>query len=471
MTPAQTMLEKIARQACQFICCDAALLVIDCPAPELRHPLLALFPATTPPAARMFGASRLASLLRSGEARAAYDIACQRGEIQYCELTVEGERECTQSLAVAPLAGPAGILGYVLLANASGFTRGDDALLLSFVKENLYNVESAVRTLLLASLLRAERLLVKNAGTDGGQHQLPEMLNSISMVSHELRSPLAAIKGYAGLLQAYSGAGPQQDSLPEEDAPFSLTPAQQQRYLDMILEESQRLEELIADLLDASRMQSGKLTLSFGAVDVGEACERAARRARRRIEQVRHARPRLECQVTPHLPPMYADAKRLQHILDNLLDNAIKYSPQGGTIELLAGIFPQQYESAQRSSHDRNKMNAQTITIVVRDQGIGIPADQRARLFQPFSRIDNPQVPRIQGVGLGLYITRQLIEAMHGTIDISGQVDRGTVVTLCFPAAEQSYLNDIASTYVLPSVMSHSLTLSHEINSRMRFYC
>ncbi len=461
MVSPQTMLENMARQACQLICCDASLLVIDCPVPELRHPLLALFPATTPLSARVYGASRLLSLLRNREIRAVCDIACQRGEIQYCSLLVEGEPVNANTIAVAPLCSPAGVLGYILLANAAGFTQGEDALLREFGEDSLQAVESATRILLLANLFQAgtRTRTLKTPDIERDGHQLPEVLNSISMVSHELRSPLAAIKGYAGLLQIYSGAGVEQQGVPEKGTPV-LTPALQQRYLNMILEESQRLEELIADLLDVSRAQFGKLALRFSAVDVSAACESAVRRARQRIEQLLHARPRLECRIEPQLPPIHADARRIQDILDNLLDNAIKYSPQGGAIELLALAVVSEsnpYEHLHFSQRPRNPQKSPSIVkIIVRDQGIGIPPDQRARLFQPFSRVDHPQMRRVQGVGLGLYITRQLVEAMQGTIDISSKVENGTAVTLCFPV-EQSQLNDSATPYVLPTEMSHSL--------------
>ncbi len=448
MIPAQYNLKRVTRQICRLICCDAALLVVDCPVPELRHPLLTLFPSTTPVGARSYGAGYLVPLLRLEQVRAACDIACQRGEVQKLSTAIAGERELLQHIVIAPISSPAGILGYLLLANSLVLTRGEDSLLSDYLQYSQPAIEVAVRALLLSCLVRGLRCIRDASTVDIERNQLPEALNSISIVSHELRTPLAAIKGYAGLLQAYSVADAQQ----EASSGTALTPAHQQHYLDMIMEETRHLEELIADLLDASRMQSGKLSLHLTDVDMGEACQRAARRALQHIEQQRQVQPHLECIVAPHLPPISADANRMQHILNNLLDNAVKYSPRGGNIELKADSITLSAEAGQ-------SLEQQVVRIMVRDQGIGIPPGQRAHLFQPFSRIDHPQVAQaqsVQGIGLGLYITRQLVEAMHGTINIKSQVGQGTEVTVCFPA-ERKQLVDNASLSVLQSGIAPQL--------------
>ena len=446
--PVQNTLERMARQVCRLICCDAALLVIDCSVPELRHPLLTLFPSTTPSTARSYGAGHLASLMHLEQVRAAGDIACQRGEIQYLSPSSSCEWELMKHIAIAPLSSTAGILGYLLLANSFAFSQGEESLLHDYCQYIQPGIEAAVRTLLLSCLVRDQRYMHGPSTVDIKRHQLPEALNSISIVSHELRTPLAAIKGYAGLLQAYSVTDAQQ----ETPAATALTSAHQQHYLDMIMEETRHLEEMIADLLDASRMQSGKLSLRLTDVDVGEACQSAVERARRRIEQQRQARAHLECVVTPRLPPISADANSIQHVLNNLLDNAVKYSPHGGKIELKA-------DSIILATKTEQGLEQHVIRIIVRDQGIGIPPGQRARLFQPFSRIDHPQVTQaqsVQGIGLGLYITQQLVEAMGGTINIDSQVGQGTEVTVFFPV-EPRQLDDNASLSVLQSGIAPQL--------------
>lgn len=455
MISAQNALVRMVRHVCRLICCDAALLVIDCPVPELRHPLLTLFPSTTPSTARSYGAGHLASLMRLEQVRAACDIACQRGEVQYLSPSSAGEWKLLKHIAIVPLSSAAGMLGYLLLANSYDFSRGEDSLLHDYCQYIQPDIEAAVRALLLSCLVRDLRCRRNSSTADIERHQLPEALNSISIVSHELRTPLAAIKGYAGLLQAYSVT----DSQQEASAATALTPAHQQHYLDMIMEETRHLEEMIADLLDVSRMQSGKFSLRLIDVDVGESCQQAARRAWQHIEQQRQVRPQLECVVTPHLPPILADANSIQHILHNLLDNAVKYSPRGGKIELKA-------DSITLSPKTEQGLEQRVVRIIVRDQGIGVPPGQRARLFQPFSRIDHPPVTQaqgVQGIGLGLYITRQLVEAMRGTINIDSQVGHGTEVTVYFPV-EPKQLVDNASLSVLQSGIAPQLarTSQHE---------
>jgi len=449
MISAQDTLERMTWRVCRLICCDAALLVIDCPVPALRHPLLTLFPSTTLFTDRSYGSGHLASLMSLEPVRAASDIACQRGEVQYLSPSSFREWELVKHIAIVPLSSAAGTLGYLLLANSLEFSQGEDSLLHDYCQHIQPEIEAAVRALLLACLVRELRCIRSPSTVDMGWHQLPEALNSISIVSHELRTPLAAIKGYAGLLQAYSITDAEQEA---SDA-TTLTSAHQQHYLDMIMEETRHLEELIADLLDASRMQSGKLSLRLADVDIGEACQSAARRARQYIEQRHQVRPHLvECVVTPHLPPISADANSIQHILKNLLDNAVKYSPRGGKVELKA-------DSITLSPKAEQGLEQQVVRIVVRDQGIGIPPEQRARLFQPFSRIDHLQVTQaqsVEGIGLGLYITQQLVEAMHGTINIDSQVGHGTEVTVCFPV-ESKQLVDNASLSVLQSGIAPQL--------------
>src|SRR5205807_1170901 len=145
------------------------------------------------------------------------------------------------------------------------------------------------------------------------------------------------------------------------------------------------------DLLDVSRIQTGKLTLHFTQVQVGPLCQQAIRLAQQRIDQQQLEYHSLHCELSPELPPILADPHRLQQILNNLLDNAIKYSPGGGLIEI--------------NAYSVTSTTPSMIQIVVRDQGIGIAAQHHARLFLPFSRLDDAVTGQVQGAGLGLYIT------------------------------------------------------------------
>jgi signal transduction histidine kinase len=196
------------------------------------------------------------------------------------------------------------------------------------------------------------------------------------------------------------------------------------------MDQAGHLELLMGDLLDVSRIQSGKLALRYTDVDIASLCQQVMRLARQRIDQPDRDRYILRCDVSPNLPPLQTDATRLQQILHNLLDNAIKYSPDGGLIELRARIEHQQHNDYPFRPKNATRAIAK---ITIRDQGIGINAQQHARLFQPFSRLDHPITSQVQGAGLGLYITHRLVEAMQGTIELTSQENEGTCITLCFP--------------------------------------
>ncbi len=245
----------------------------------------------------------------------------------------------------------------------------------------------------------------------------------VSVVGHELRAPLSIIKGYAALLQAYGGAS--------EGSDPALTPERQRHYLTVVMEQTDLLELLVNDLLDMARLQRGKLALRPRVVDVGALCRRVVQLGQLRADQREPGKYRLECRLSAQLPPILVDAERLQQVLINIVENAVKYSPQGGRIILEAGLQEVQERSARVPGNQRG---AARIHIVVRDQGIGIPTRYATRLFQPFERLGQSATSRIPGTGLGLYITHQLIEAMDGTIDVHSCEGHGTDVTITLPA-------------------------------------
>ncbi len=266
----------------------------------------------------------------------------------------------------------------------------------------------------------------------------------ISMVSHELRTPLTAIKGYAGLLQAYSVAG--EDHGPKNKV--AMTQALQQQYLDIIMEQANHLEVLASDLLDISRIHADRLVLRFVHVDIEVLCQQVATLMQHRVDQEQPGRYYIRSMLEPGLPPAWADADRVQQVLTNLLENAIKYSPDGGLIEIQVyvrhsvqsqdGSSPPLEETLQHEeTEDRPEATlpreSQMMYVIVRDQGIGISADQQSRLFQPFSRVEHPATSHIPGVGLGLYITRKLVAAMGGNVILQSDEEEGTRVTFTLP--------------------------------------
>lgn len=436
---AQIYFHDVAYRVRDLLDCRAAFLALDCPEGELSHPLLEWLSVVG--AARYFGASVLQPLLQDERVRALRDVACQSGQmcsINECSIPVAGGWP-VRNIAIAPVERPAGLLGYFVLVDAfaGAFTEGDVRLLDDYLTTILIEFEGEVRALCrVAGISGASGFLeerVSLAEMDGNSaHRVINGLKNdlISMVSHELRAPLTAIKGYTGLLQAYSV----DDRQHENEREATITPARQQQYLDIIMEQTRHLEVLMGDLLDVSRIQAGKLALRVTEVDVASICQQVTRLAQQRLDQQHLEHYTLCCEVSPDLPPIQADAHRLQQILHNLLDNAIKYSPDGGLIELQAAL---ERPSTHLSLLAEQNEPAPVAQIIIRDQGIGITTQQRERLFHPFSRLDHPVTSQVQGAGLGLYITQKLVEAMHGTIELTSQENKGTSVIIRFPLRQR----------------------------------
>ncbi len=431
---ARTYFHTVAHHVRELLDCGAVLLALHCPETAPGHPLLQLLPDND--TARLYGATELLSLFQDERTCALRDIACQRGQMRFInQRCMVANGLLAQNVAIAPLVYPVGVAGYLVLidAFAGSFTPGDVRLLDGYLPAILPEFESNLRALCgtghssaSIEVVNEQRVFTQTSGKDTNG-VVDSMKNDfISMVSHELRAPLTAIKGYAGLLQAYSLEDRQQVN----ESGTTITPARQQRYLDIIMDQAGHLELLMGDLLDVSRIQAGKLVLRYTEVDVASLCQQVMRLVQQRIDQSDRDRYILRCEASPELPPLQADANRLHQILHNLLDNAIKYSPGGGVIELHASM---EYEPLTISSFRQQHATRPVAQITIRDQGIGINAQQRARLFQPFSRLDHPVTSQVQGAGLGLYITRKLVEAMQGVIELTSQENKGTSVTLRFP--------------------------------------
>lgn len=221
----------------------------------------------------------------------------------------------------------------------------------------------------------------------------------VSTVSHELRTPLTSIKGFADTILR---AGDRLDS------------SQQRRYVGIIKDQADRLTRLVEDLLAVSRLESKKLQLTIRAIDLGEAVQRVCRNLADKARE-----HQVLTRIPPGLPPVWADADRLEQILTNLIDNAIKYSPPRTTVTISAREIGQTPEIVEFS---------------VSDQGVGIPAEHLPHIFSKFSRLDNPLVRQTEGTGLGLYITKSLVLALGGQIKVDSGVS-GTTFTVQLPAA------------------------------------
>ena len=240
----------------------------------------------------------------------------------------------------------------------------------------------------------------------------------LAHVSHELRTPLTSIVGFAdNMIEGLVG---------------SLN-IKQEQYLTRIKANSTRLARMITDLLDLSRVEAGKMVLSFDYVVLSDVASEV-------IEQLRPLAVAKQAQITLHSDDptqrVWADYDRLSQILTNLIDNAIKYSPEGANITV--GL----------STSDRNMAR-----LVVRDTGQGIPAEALPKLFDPFFRVQQHERSHAKGLGLGLAIVKELIDLHGGTISVESRVQEGTEFTFTLPLHPQHN----ATTSVRPASGSPSL--------------
>jgi two-component system, OmpR family, phosphate regulon sensor histidine kinase PhoR len=225
----------------------------------------------------------------------------------------------------------------------------------------------------------------------------------VANVSHELRTPLTAIKGYAETL-----LGPAGDE--RETA---------RRFLAIIDRHSERLGRLINDLLTLSDLELGRTPMRLNAVALGSAVDDVLQIF---ADPVARAGVRVEAQVAPGLAPVHADGDRLRQVLINLVDNAIKYTPAGGTVLVRAMPAP-------------GGEHAGMVEIAIEDSGIGIPAQDLPRLTERFFRVDKARSRELGGTGLGLAIVKHIVQAHGGSLAISSALGQGTTVRVFFPVA------------------------------------
>jgi len=218
----------------------------------------------------------------------------------------------------------------------------------------------------------------------------------LATVSHELRTPLAIIKGYATMMLSSAD---------------KLSPREQREYLRSIDSSADRLTKLVDNLLDTSRLEAGLLKLEKAPASISRLIWQACSDARIRADQ----HHRILMNLQSRLPQAVIDAKRIRQVLDNLIDNAIKYSPPGTEITI----------SARRQ--------AEAILISVTDQGAGIPEEDLTRIFDRMHRIEQRLKPGISGIGLGLSICKRLVEAHGGKIWAESTPGQGSTFSFTIP--------------------------------------
>ncbi len=225
----------------------------------------------------------------------------------------------------------------------------------------------------------------------------------LALTTHDLRSPLTVISGVINFFTS----GRLGDMTPE-----------QKNMVAMMERNTQSLIELVNDLLDASKLESGTLRLEVTAVELAPL---VAELRETMLPMAKEKEIALEEHVAADLPAVSADRAKLRRVLVNLLSNAVKFTPKGGRIEV----------NAERDG-DR------AVRVSVTDTGVGIPPEDIARLFDKFEQARSRATRSEKGTGLGLYITRQLVELHGGQINVESEVGRGSTFSFTIPTAEKS---------------------------------
>jgi PAS domain S-box-containing protein len=222
----------------------------------------------------------------------------------------------------------------------------------------------------------------------------------VATVSHELRTPLAAIYGAAVTLRR-----------PDLD----LDDALKDRLLLVVADESERLAQIVNDVLLASHLDSGQLQIKIEHVDPAKVTEQVVEVARTHLPEG----VTIEVEAPKRLPPIAADEQQLVQVLGNLVENAVKYSPEGGPVTV----------KLSRTPH--------AVRWAVSDRGLGIPASERRRIFEKFYRLDPNMTRGIGGTGLGLYICRELVRRLDGRIWVEANGRKGSTFVVEIPTVEQ----------------------------------
>lgn len=217
----------------------------------------------------------------------------------------------------------------------------------------------------------------------------------VADVSHELKTPITSIMGYA-------------DTLLEGEYDKDT----QNRFLNVIAEEARRMAKLVTDLLTLSRFDNNQILQEKVRFDLGSLVKQCQEKVQIEIEKKKH---KIECFVTADVPAVYADKEGIERVVLNILTNSIKYTPDGGNIKIYVGFV---YNDAY---------------IKVIDNGIGIPEDDLARIFERFYRVDKARTRQMGGTGLGLSIAKEILDKNNGTIDIKSEKGKGTEVVIRIP--------------------------------------
>jgi signal transduction histidine kinase/transcriptional regulator with GAF, ATPase, and Fis domain len=232
----------------------------------------------------------------------------------------------------------------------------------------------------------------------------------VSFVAHELKNPMTSIKGYTELLAG--GAVGQINEM-------------QTNFLHTIKSNVERMSTLVSDLNDNSKIEAGRLRLEYKATSAPDLVDEVARSLKRQIEDKKQT---LEIVLPEKISPMWSDRIRVGQVLVNLVSNSYKYTPEGGVIQLGVEEVANQWdpEGAARVVH-----------LWVKDNGIGLTPEDQQKMFQKFFRSEDPKAREAPGTGLGLNITKSLVEMQGGKIWFESEYRKGTTFHFTIPVAEE----------------------------------
>ena len=232
----------------------------------------------------------------------------------------------------------------------------------------------------------------------------------VSLVAHELKNPMTSIKGYTDLLAG--GAVGQINEM-------------QTNFLHTIKSNVERMSTLVSDLNDNGKIEAGRLRLEYKAANVPDLVNEVVKTLKRQIEEKKQI---LEVIMPEKISSIWADRIRVSQVLVNLLSNAYKYTPDGGTIEVGVEEAANQWDAEGA---------ARVVHIWVKDNGIGLSAEDQQKMFQKFFRSEDPKAREAPGTGLGLNITKSLVEMQGGKIWFESEYRKGTTFHFTVPVAEE----------------------------------
>lgn len=319
----------------------------------------------------------------------------------------------TGHFIISPILTQNGIIGVVFVGNRSNVspvTEGDEELISILASQIGQSLENAR---LFEEVYRSSQALESKVQerTKQLQDALKEVQeisktksDFISAVSHELRTPLTSIKGYAAILM---------------DGKLGQIPEPVHQRLGKINTHSDNLVGLINNLLDISRIESGRVEMNFGKCELDHIVDNVQDLL---TPQMRDKSIEFKKDMDPNIPTMQLDHSQIERVFINLVGNAIKFTPQNGTISIKATL------------------DGSRVTCAITDTGIGIPEADIKRLFDEFYRVDNEINQNVKGTGLGLPLAKKIVEAHDGHMWVTSIVKRGTTFHFTLPVKTEEQI-------------------------------